>query len=97
MGALRGLVSTNFFTTKPLRSLPPGGAEVSEIDIRCIARGSARVQALDCGAPARRSDFAAGLILLSIIRRHHRTPSKKISIGKLRRPQGKRLSRSAPI
>jgi len=30
------------------------------------ARGSARVQAPDCGAPASRSDFAAGLILLSL-------------------------------
>jgi len=29
------------------------------------ARGLARVQAPDCGAPAGRSDFAAGLILLS--------------------------------
>ncbi len=33
---------------------------------RPIKPGSARVQAPDCGAPASRSDFAAGLILLSL-------------------------------
>ena len=45
-----------------LAPIPLRGAQRSETDILCIVRTSGPVQAPDCGAPASRSDFAAGLI-----------------------------------
>ena len=67
------------------------------MNIRCIARGSVRLQARDCGAPASPSDLAAGLIcLLSLLgalprsggvraRELHAHPAELAGVGRAER------------
>jgi len=55
-------LGAGIFTTNPLRSIPCGGAQGSEVNIRCIARDkSEQVHAIDYSAPATRFGFSAEL------------------------------------
>jgi len=60
------VVLCSIFTSNPLRSFPFGGTDGSESNIRRFVRGSERIPAPYCGAPATCSDFLAELILLSL-------------------------------